>query len=122
MDNENQNLDKAEKFLIVDMGRRHPDIPRSTRLKWAMNYNLEKEIDELFHSDDYEKQIDRARAMFPGMPEEEIQAIAFMMCKHRSKSIDKGGHSEERKEEIEELEMVITDPELVEISVMDFWG
>jgi hypothetical protein len=118
----NSNLDKAEKFLIVEMGRRHPEIQRSTRLRWAVNYNLEKEVDDLFNADEYVTMLDRARAMFDGMPEAELQTVALMMCRHRSKPIEKGGHSEDREEETKELEAVVTEPELVELSKQVFWS
>jgi len=110
-------LDKAEKFLIVRIGERHPEIPRSLRMKWAMNYNLEKENEHIFNSDMYDCEEDRAISMFEGMPEAELKTISLLMYKHRA---DKHGGDHEKR--ITELEAEISgDSELLEISTMDWW-
>jgi hypothetical protein len=110
-------LDKAEKFLIEKMGDRHPEIPRSKLLQYAVNYNLEKET-EKFNSEDYENEEQRATAMFPGMPENELKTISILMYKHRSTD-----HGEDHEKRIKELEEEIKeDSELLEMSIQRWWN
>lgn len=107
---------EAELFLLKTIGRRHPEIPRSTLMRWAMNYHLELEQDKLFNSDDYNSEEERAIAMFPGMPLEELQMISVLFYKSRS---DKKGEDHEKR--IKELEEFVVDEELVGIMEVQVW-
>ncbi len=112
---------QVEKFLLLTVQKNNPEIQTSTTHLWARNYYLEQEDKHLFHSSQYANEEERAEAMFPGMPEEELKLIACKFYIHRSKPKEKGGHGEDHKKRIEELEGEITNPELVAAITQQWW-
>lgn len=112
----------VEKFFLETIPKRREKeglvYSMSDCHKACMNYYLEIEHDDLFHSDDYDNEEDRAYAMFGFLlTKEEHDLISYKFYKSRSDS--KGEDHEKR---IKELEGEITDPELVAVMPMVWWA
>lgn len=111
----------VEKFFLETIPKRREkeelEYNMSDCHKACMNYYLELEQPELFHSDSYQNEEDRAYDMFGFLlTEEEFKMISYKFYKSRS---DKYGEDHEKR--IKELESEITDPGLVAVLPMVWW-
>ena len=111
----------VEKFFLETTPKRRDKEGLSYNMsdchKACMNYYLELEQDDLFHSDSYDNEEDRAYAMFGFLlDEEELKMISYKFYKSRS---DKYGEDHEKR--IKELEGEIVDEELVEVMPLKWW-
>ncbi len=113
---------EVEKFFLETIPKRREkaglEYSMSDCHKACMHYYLEIEHDDLFNSEDYENEESRAYAMFGFLlTEEEHALISYKFYKSRS---DKYG--EDHEERIKELESGIVEPELLQISIQQWWN
>ena len=111
----------VEKFFLETIPKRREKtgLPYnfSDCHKACMNYYLELEQEDLFNSDSYDNEEDRAYDMFGFLlTEEEHKLISYKFYKSRS---DKYGEDHEKR--IKEREGEMVDAELVAVMPLRWW-